>query len=350
MQGWNRAGVRTERIIVGDRAFDAPLVIMRSGEILPLVVRFPETGLGENSAAAGSQKHHDAADSLIDSMDLILTAGNECKKMGMEKAVDEIVKPSLELISDGLKLYGSSGREEEVQRLCVLITRQVRMGLLSLKVRRAIFGALKAENPNILYRRFTRAPTTDDDRPLVKGEYSRGRFVSGSTKPSRGGKSRRRPQGHVYEIIQGAAAVSMPALRLDQEARPRNQKEETDGVEFSPPGQSSDAFEDLCRGHLPEEGFVSDVGVRGIRAYHDDEPHLCCALPSVLPPSPPCCETELHNLFITRWEPWGAEENSAFVASAILLRDGVLICERMRCYGLNRRTYGRLQRQASGRG
>lgn len=345
MQRWSQSGVRTEKIIVEGRVFDAPLVVTHSGEILPLVVRFPGASPAGNSAVPELQRRQNAAEALLSTMHLILAVPGACKRIRMEKAADEIVKPSLQLTSDAIRLYRASESEEDVQRLCVLIARQVRMGLVALRVRGAVFRGLKTNNPNILYRRFTRFPKTDDKGNRLKDSYGRTQIVIEVTKDCKRGKSVRPPRGHTYEIIQAAATVGMPSLQADEELGQPTQGEQTSDIEFHPIEESPDAFEDLCRGYPPEADLDCDPADSGLGLCYGDEPHLCCALPSVTRPSA-CCETELHNLILTRWEPWGTEETSALVACAILLEDGALLCERMLCHGLNRRMYGEMRGRA----
>lgn len=345
MQRWNRIGVRTEKIVVDGRVFDAPLVVTQSGEILPLVVRVPEASPEGNAAVPGLQRRHDAAEALLSTMHLILAVPIACKKIKMETAADEIMKPALQLALDAIRLYMASKSEEEVERLCVLIARQVRMGLLALSMRRAVLGALKSKNPNVFYRRFARFPRTDDKGNLLKDSHGRTQIAMEVIKDYKRGKRLRPPGGHVYEIIQSAATVGVPALRADEEPGQPTEGEQTSDIEFHPIEQPSDAFETLCRGYPAEADLDCGSADSGLGLCYADEPHLCCALPSVVPPSA-CCETELHNLCVTRWQPWGTEETSALVACGMLLQDGELMCERMLCHGLNLRTYGEMRRQA----
>lgn len=345
MQGWNKTGVRTEKVIVEGRVFDAPLVITTSGEILPLVVRFPENPPGGNVEVPALQKRHHTAEALIRNMDLILAVADASKKLGMRRAADEIVTPALQLTADAIRLYTASRDDEEVQRLCVLVARQVRMGLLSLTVRRAVHGALKGRNPCVVYRRFTRFPKTEENKGFLEGSYTCLETVTELSKHYRPGKKVRPPRGHVYEIIQSAALVRMPVLHVGQAERPPGQWERTGDIEFLPIEQASDVFEDLCTGSGAQDDSDSGPAESGPDLCYGDEPHLCCALPTVTPPSA-CCQTELHNLFVTRWDPWGTEETSALIAYASLLQDGARMCERMLCYSLNRRTCGELRVQA----
>lgn len=344
MEKWDTVGVRTERIVVDGRAIDAPLVVMKSGEILPLVVRFPETPSRGTSAVAASQEHHEAAESLIESTDLILRLGRAIKTGSTGKAGHPMVRSALELVSDAIQLYRVPGRDGEVHRLCAMITRQVRLGLLARQVRQAVFRGLKARNPKILYRRWVRIPGTDEKGGFLRDKHGATPFVTELSQEYRGGRPSRPSGGHVYETIQAAARVTLPALQDDWEADAAGLEKGGGAIEFLAVSEPPDALEDLCVGVFPEgEASDSNQTRRGAYAYYGDEPHLCCALPSVTIPETLCCETELHNSFITRWKPWGMEENSAVAAIALLLRDGKEMCQRMVCYGLDRRTHAEME-------
>ena len=344
MQKWDTAGVRTERIVVDGRAIDAPLVVMKSGEILPLVLRFRESSSPEASAVAVPQEHHEAAESLMESTDLILRLGHAIKASSMEKTADRMVRSALELVSDAIQLYRVPGRDGEVHRLCAMITRQVRLGLLARQVRQAVFRGLKARNPKILYRRWVRIPGTNEKGGFLKDKPGGTQFVTELSKEYRGGRPSRPSGGHVYETVQAAARATLPVLQDDWEAAPAGLEKQGGAIEFLPIGEPSDTLEDFCEGVFPKgEASDSNQTRRGAYAYYGDEPHLCCALPSVAIPETICCETELHNSFITRWEPWGVEENSTVAAIALLLRDGKEMCQRMLCYGLDRRTHAQIE-------
>jgi hypothetical protein len=339
MEGWRSAGVRTERVIVDGRAFDAPLVVMESGEILPMIVRFPEADPGARSAVPDVLKHGEAAEALIDTTHLVLDVLHACRKVKVERA-DEIVSLGLELVADAMQLYRAGRRDDEVQRLCALVARQMRMGLLALQVRRAVLQALKARNPHVVYRRFTRIPETDGKGGALTDGSGRKKFVTECSREYRRGRVKKPRGGHVYEIVQGAMVASMPSLHVDEDALSPIEEEGGDATEFVSIPSAPDSLEELCIGHLPGgEDVDAEVAECSVVACYADEPHVCCALPPVDRPSAVCCETELHNLCVTRWEPWGTEENRAVVACAFLLQDGVTMCERMLCYGLERRTY-----------
>ncbi len=339
MLRWDATGARTERIVVDGRTHDAPLVVMKSGEILPLILRFPKLSARDGPEVLGPVEHHEAAESLIGTLDMVLGAGGVFEKARVGDGGKEIRRAALALLADAVQLYRSSGRDAEVERVCAMVTRQMRLGLLALQVRRAVFRALRAGDAKVAYRRFTRVP-----KDVGSEKRSQGDFVTTFSKEYRGRKVTRPSGGHVYEIVQGAARVTMPVLQGDGEAEMAASKEGTDVAELLPVSEPCDALKELCSGIFPEEQpSFSDAAYGGGYAYYGDEPHLCCALPSVATSEAICCETELHDSFITRWEPWGMEENSAVAVIALLLRDGKEMCERMMCYGLDRRTHAEME-------
>jgi hypothetical protein len=341
MEQWDSAGVRTEKVIFEGRAFDAPLVLTKGGDILPLVFRRPRTPLSETERES-LRKRHPAAEALIQNMDLVLRLRRAIYRMKVRdwKSAILIVDHALELLSDATQLYRLSKRDDEVHRLCVMVTRQIRMGLLALQLQEAVFRALEAGNPNIVYRKFARAPEGRRTQGLPKGKSGREYLVTELSKENEGKSDRGPSSGHVYEIVQATAKVTVPVLQTDWEAGIPIPAEESAAMKLLPTEQTSDALEDLCQGISPEgEACDSDFVYGGAGLYYGDEPHVCCALPSVAPPPSVVCETELHNRFVTRWEPWGAEEKSALVAMAVLLRDSDLMCERLLCFGLDRKDY-----------
>jgi len=344
MKGWSAAGVKTERVTVGEEVVEAPLVLMESGEILPMILQFPDVRSGEGGELGRLRESATVAETLISSMDAVLTAATMCERLSSKRDADELITPAFKLLSDAISLHKYTRRDDEVKRLCVLINRQLRMGLLALTLRRAVLRRLKVNDPRIFYRKLTRSQRFDQDGACSDDNSGRRQFITQWSRQYKRGRSKRPKQGHVLEFVQAAAQVGMRALQFDQEDMLLGREKEA-ALEFFAVRQCSERLDELCEGQLPEDHHTRGSTENNCCAgsYYGDEPHVCCTLPPMDPPADICCATEIHNLSVTRWEPWGTEEKSAIVAISMLLLDRRRACERMICYGLTPAAHVQLQ-------